>query len=76
MAPNDVGSEVMKVAPPLTVSGLTLFGYSIAEWVQIATLLYIVLQVHYLLRANNKNYNKVINFVLRRKANGVDSKGK
>lgn len=42
--------ETFRAAPPITVTGLTVFGVPIADWVAVATLLYIVLQVYFLLK--------------------------
>lgn len=37
--------HAIKVAPPLTVSGFTLFGHPMQEWVYILTALYTVIQI-------------------------------
>lgn len=42
---HDVGVELLKLAPPATVAGLTL-----NDWVMLATLLYVILQALYLAR--------------------------
>lgn len=45
---NDTGNvvgEITKAAPPVSITGLTLAGVSLNEWVLIATLLYTVLQI-------------------------------
>ena len=47
---SDIVTEVAKAAPALTVGGLTLFGVGLADWVLLATLVYTVLQVGFLLR--------------------------
>lgn len=44
---NDTGSyvgEITKAAPPVSVTGLTLAGVSLNEWVLLATLFYTLLQ--------------------------------
>ena len=64
----EVTVEVMKVTPPAGVVGLNLLGYSIAEWVQVATLFYILLQIHVLASKNVGWYGslcKAIKEVLR-----------
>lgn len=45
----DTVSEAVKAAPPVTVSGMMLFDIPLDAWVQIATLVYIVLQIGFLL---------------------------
>lgn len=47
---NEVAQESVKAAPPVTVVGLTILGYPISEVVQVAVLIYTVLQVFFLLR--------------------------
>ena len=47
---SEIVTEALKAAPAITVGGLTLFGVSLADWVLMATLVYTVLQVGFLLR--------------------------
>lgn len=42
--------EVAKASPPVTVTGLSLYGVSLQEWVLLATLVYTLLQLYFLLR--------------------------
>lgn len=46
----EVAQEASKSAPPVTVVGLTLLGYPISEVVQVAVLIYTLLQAFFLLR--------------------------
>jgi hypothetical protein len=39
----------IKAAPPITVTGLHFFGYPIQDWVALATLVYVLLQIALLL---------------------------
>jgi hypothetical protein len=43
-------AEAVKAGPPVTVGGLTVFGVGLSDWVLIATLVYTVLQLYFLLR--------------------------
>lgn len=47
---HDIANEAARAAPTLTVGGLTLFGVGLSDWVLLATLIYTVLQVFFLLR--------------------------
>lgn len=47
---SELVTEATKAAPALTVGGLTLFGVGLSDWVLLATLIYTVLQVGFLLR--------------------------
>jgi len=47
---HDIANEAAKAAPAVTVGGLTLFGVGLSDWVLLATLIYTVLQVFFLLR--------------------------
>lgn len=40
----DFKQEVVKLAPPATVSGITLAGFTVQEWVYLATIFYILVQ--------------------------------
>lgn len=46
----------MKTAPPLVVSGFTLFGHPLSDWVQLATLVFIFVQIAVIIHKwkNNK----------------------
>lgn len=41
----EIAGEITKAAPPVSVTGLTLAGVSLNEWVLLATLFYTVLQI-------------------------------
>lgn len=41
----ELAGEITKAAPPVSVTGLTLMGVSLNEWVLMMTLLYTVLQI-------------------------------
>lgn len=43
-------TEAAKAAPAVTVGSLTLFGVGLSDWVLLATLLYTVMQIGFLLR--------------------------
>jgi hypothetical protein len=47
---SDIVNEAARAAPTLTVGGLTLFGVALSDWVLLATLIYTILQVGFLLR--------------------------
>jgi len=47
---HQVATEAVKATPAITVSGLTLFGVSLNEWVLILTAIYTVLQLFFLVR--------------------------
>lgn len=55
--------ETMKATPPTVVVSLNILGYSIAEWVQLATLLYIFLQMHVLAAKNIDWYKYLCKFI-------------
>lgn len=40
----DFKQEVIKLAPPATVTGVTLAGFTLQEWVYLATIFYILVQ--------------------------------
>lgn len=46
----DIAASGVKALPPITVTGLTLSGVTLQEWVLIATLIYTVLQILILIR--------------------------
>lgn len=47
---HELATEAAKAAPALTVGGLTLFGVGLSDWVLLATMIYTVLQITFLLR--------------------------
>lgn len=50
MFSHDTLAEASKAAPPVTVGGLTLVGVPLSDWLIIATLVYTVLQIVFLIR--------------------------
>lgn len=46
----EVVSASLKVAPPLTVSGLTAGGVTMQDWVYIGTLIYLAFQIFVIVR--------------------------
>lgn len=46
----DLVSEAAKAAPAVTVTGLTLFGVALSDWVLLASLVLIVFQLFFLIR--------------------------
>lgn len=42
---NEYAGEITRAAPAVTVSGASLLGFSLNEWVLIATLIYTLLQM-------------------------------
>ncbi|MFR9719884.1 hypothetical protein ACL00X_11060 [Aeromonas diversa] len=47
-----LGGGAMKSAPPVVVSGMTLAGYSLNDWVLVATLLWIAVQMGWFIWSN------------------------
>lgn len=41
----EVAMATAKLTPPITVTGMTLAGYTLQDWVLLATLVYTVLQI-------------------------------
>lgn len=46
----EVASASLKIAPPLTVSGLTVVGVTMQDWVYIGTLIYLAFQIFVIIR--------------------------
>jgi hypothetical protein len=46
----ETATVLAKSAPPLTVTGMSVFGIPLDEWVYIATLIYLAIQIFVLLR--------------------------
>ena len=47
---HELVSEAAKAAPAVTVTGLTLFGVALSDWVLLASLVLIIFQLFFLLR--------------------------
>lgn len=55
----EITSAAVKVAPPVAVTGANVvFGFTLNEWVAIATLAYIALQAFVLIRKEFKGRRK------------------
>ncbi|SIR39685.1 Phage holin T7 family, holin superfamily II [Aeromonas sp. RU39B] len=52
MAAAAVAGGVAKSGPPVVVSGMTLAGYSLNDWVLVATLCWIVIQAGWFVWSN------------------------
>lgn len=46
----EVVTEAVKSAPPVSVVGLSIYGYEVADIIQLLTLVYLVLQIGWLVR--------------------------
>lgn len=56
MTKNEVLTEALKSAPPISVAGATIAGISLQEWVLVLTAVYTLLQLAYFLRKRYKEY--------------------
>lgn len=56
MQKNEVITEALKTAPPVSVAGATIAGATLSDWVLVLTALYTVLQLAYFLRVRYKEY--------------------
>lgn len=45
MTPQEQLADLAKAAPPLTVTGMSVLGYTISEWVLLLTAIYTLLQI-------------------------------
>ena len=45
MTPHEQFTDVAKVAPSLTVTGMTIMGFPMSDWVLLLTALYTVMQM-------------------------------
>jgi hypothetical protein len=44
----DAGGEAAKVSPPIAVLGATVYGMTLQDWVFVLTLIYLVIQIGWL----------------------------
>ena len=51
-----------KLAPPMVVSGVTIFGLRLEDWVYIATIVYTLMQMHFLMKGKG-TYKALFNLV-------------
>ncbi|MDD2038737.1 hypothetical protein NP572_19570 [Pseudomonas putida] len=54
----EVTAEVVKSAPPLAVTGAMIMGISVSDWAAIVTIIYVSLQIFFLLRKQLKKEPK------------------
>lgn len=60
-----------RIAPPLTVTGASLFGLPLSEWVYITTIIYTLLQTGYFIwKLVNKEKTKLKEEIKEAKENG------
>lgn len=50
MTPHEQYTDLAKAAPPIAISGVTIFGVQVSEWLLILTALYTLLQIILTLR--------------------------
>lgn len=71
----EVTAELTKTTPAIGVVGMNFMGYGIADWVQLATLLYIIFQAHILARKHVSWYQSLWSWLTGGKQRGTPSKG-
>lgn len=59
----EVVTEVIKATPPVATVGLTFLGFPLADWVQLAVLLYTLLQMHVLAKNNLGFYKSLLSWL-------------
>lgn len=50
MTPQEQLADIAKVAPPITVTSMTIAGYPMSDWVLLLTAIYTVVQISILIR--------------------------
>ena len=50
MSPQEQASELAKVTPPITITGLTILGFPVSDVVLLLTAIYTLLQIALLVR--------------------------
>lgn len=50
MTPQEQLSDLAKAAPPLTITGMTVAGFPISDWVLLLTAIYTLLQIGIVVR--------------------------
>jgi len=53
---HDLSVETIKAAPPLAVTSAMVMGISVSDWAAILTVIYVLLQIYFLL---SKKYKEV-----------------
>lgn len=59
----EVASEVIKATPAVGTVTLTIAGFPIADWVQLAVLAYTLLQMHVLAKKNLGFYQSILSWL-------------
>jgi hypothetical protein len=54
MTKDDIVKEAVNSTPPASVAGLTLAGVQLNDWVMVATLLYLILQISWFIYSKQK----------------------
>ena len=71
----EVATELTKATPAVGVVSMNFMGYGIADWVQLATLLYVLFQVHILAKNHVGWYKSMLNWLKGGKKDVTPSKG-
>lgn len=51
----EITLATIKTAPPITVSGMLIFGYTVQDWVCVLTGIWVLLQIYLALHNHSKN---------------------
>jgi len=51
---HDLSLETLKATPPLAVTSAMIMGISVSDWAAILTIIYVLLQIFFLLRKKHK----------------------
>ena len=51
----EIALAAIKTAPPITVSGMIIWGYTVQDWVCVLTGIWVLLQIYLALRNHFKN---------------------
>jgi hypothetical protein len=51
---HEITTEVVKSAPPLAVTSAMIMGITVSDWAAIVTIVYVSLQIFFLLRKQSK----------------------
>lgn len=50
MTPSEIGTEIVKATPPVVITtAITIFSLELETWIKICTLIYVVLQIAFIL---------------------------
>lgn len=50
MTPQEQVSDVLKVTPSITITGMTILGFPVSDWVLLLTAVYTLAQIYLLVR--------------------------